>query len=129
MKQIFLLFGYGLLALAITGCKGGDANFTTTAASQKIILDTAVLEQIESHQAACAADTENVCVQICHVPPGNPAAAHNKILPVQAIPAHLGHGDYLGLCQGDNTEEPPAEEPPAEEPPAEEPPVEPDADL
>jgi hypothetical protein len=50
-----------------------------------------------------------ICISICHVPPGNPAAAKNKIIPLQALRAHLNHGaasheetDYLGAC--DNTE-------------------------
>ena len=37
-------------------------------------------------------------IRICHVPPGNPNNAMTKCLPISAIPAHLGHGDYLGEC-------------------------------
>jgi hypothetical protein len=38
-------------------------------------------------------------VAICHIPPGNPGAAHTLQLPAAAIPAHLGHGDRTGACE------------------------------
>jgi hypothetical protein len=38
-------------------------------------------------------------VDICHIPPGNPANAHTINVSVNAVPAHLAHGDYLGECQ------------------------------
>lgn len=37
--------------------------------------------------------------EICHVPPGNPAAKHTIHVGAPAVPAHLGHGDYLGACK------------------------------
>jgi len=37
-------------------------------------------------------------VTICHIPPGNPSAAHNITISVNALPAHLGHGDTEGAC-------------------------------
>jgi hypothetical protein len=39
-------------------------------------------------------------VTICHIPPGNPANAHTITISVNALPAHLAHGDYVGACQG-----------------------------
>ncbi len=39
-------------------------------------------------------------VTICHIPPGNPANAHTITISVNALPAHLAHGDYIGSCQG-----------------------------
>lgn len=37
-------------------------------------------------------------VGICHIPPGNPANAHNICVGIPAIRAHLDHGDILGGC-------------------------------
>lgn len=39
-------------------------------------------------------------VTICHIPPGNPANAHTITVSVNALPAHLAHGDYIGPCSG-----------------------------
>ena len=38
-------------------------------------------------------------VVICHIPPGNPANAHAIEISVNALPAHLAHGDNLGACE------------------------------
>lgn len=37
-------------------------------------------------------------VDICHIPPGNPANAHTLNISVNAVDAHLAHGDVLGSC-------------------------------
>lgn len=37
-------------------------------------------------------------VVICHIPPGNPAAAHTITVNASAVNAHLNHGDTLGEC-------------------------------
>ena len=39
-------------------------------------------------------------VDICHIPPGNPANAHTINVSENAMPAHLAHGDTLGPCGG-----------------------------
>jgi hypothetical protein len=39
-------------------------------------------------------------VDVCHIPPGNPANAHTINVSVNAVPAHLAHGDFLGTCEG-----------------------------
>ena len=36
--------------------------------------------------------------KICHIPPGNPANAHEITIGEPAIKAHLAHGDTLGDC-------------------------------
>ncbi len=41
-------------------------------------------------------------VTICHVPPENPDNAHTISVGVNALPAHLGHGDYCGPCEQDD---------------------------
>lgn len=38
-------------------------------------------------------------VTICHIPPGNPANAHTITISINALPAHLAHGDYEGSCE------------------------------
>ncbi len=48
--------------------------------------------------ASVRADSQGK-VDICHIPPGNPANAHTINVSVNAVPAHLAHGDYLGECQ------------------------------
>lgn len=42
--------------------------------------------------AACPKDSSESCVVICHVPPGNPAAAHTIMIGASALQAHLNHG-------------------------------------
>jgi hypothetical protein len=37
-------------------------------------------------------------VLICHIPPGNPENAHTISVSVNAVPAHLAHGDTEGPC-------------------------------
>ena len=50
-------------------------------------------------------------VTLCHVPPGNPDAAHTVSVGAPAVPVHLAHGDAEGACeQGDGGEEAPGED-------------------
>lgn len=44
-------------------------------------------------------------VTLCHVPPGNPDAAHTVSVGAPAVPAHLAHGDVEGACVDDDGEE------------------------
>jgi prepilin-type N-terminal cleavage/methylation domain-containing protein len=37
-------------------------------------------------------------VQICHLPPGNPQNSQDMEVAPAAVPAHMAHGDWLGLC-------------------------------
>lgn len=37
-------------------------------------------------------------VLMCHIPPGNPGNAHTICINVNAVQAHLAHGDYCGPC-------------------------------
>lgn len=41
-------------------------------------------------------------VLICHIPPGNPENAHTISVSVNAVPAHLAHGDSEGPCPEDS---------------------------
>jgi polyhydroxybutyrate depolymerase len=40
----------------------------------------------------------NERVQVCHAPPGNPANARTITVSINALPAHLAHGDTEGPC-------------------------------
>jgi len=84
-----------------------------TALSQKVFVEDALIEDIKTHVVGCPASSssqQQICIQICHVPPGNPSKAIDKILPLQAIKAHLNHGsqhaearDYLGACMKESS--------------------------
>lgn len=37
-------------------------------------------------------------VTICHIPPGNPANAHEITVGAPAVNAHINHGDTMGAC-------------------------------
>lgn len=41
---------------------------------------------------------KNEKITICHVPPGNPKAAHSITISESAWPAHQAHGDSQGPC-------------------------------
>jgi hypothetical protein len=43
-------------------------------------------------------DDDDDRVTICHIPPGNPSAAHTIRVGRAAVAAHLAHGDVLGRC-------------------------------
>jgi|GEM_PF-2332785 len=42
-------------------------------------------------------------VDVCHIPPGNPANAHTITISENAVSAHLDHGDRLGACDSEQT--------------------------
>ena len=42
-------------------------------------------------------------VTICHIPPGNPANAHSITISINALAAHLAHGDSEGACETECT--------------------------
>jgi len=42
-------------------------------------------------------------VTICHIPPGNPDNAHAITISINALPAHLAHGDSEGDCSVEYT--------------------------
>ena len=43
-------------------------------------------------------------VVICHIPPGNPDNAHAIEVSVDALDAHLAHGDSIGDCSSNEEE-------------------------
>ena len=41
---------------------------------------------------------EDDMITICHIPPGNRGNAHTITISINALPAHLAHGDTIGPC-------------------------------
>ena len=37
-------------------------------------------------------------VSLCHIPPGNPRNSQTLCIGLDAVPAHLNHGDHCGPC-------------------------------
>ncbi len=106
-----------LVVTALAGCSVGPEEgegestssletgygYSSMAGAYKIAVEEATVQDLIPHKVACPSQKngkhiEQICIQICHVPPGNPDNSHDKVLPLSAIKAHLGHGDYLGFC-------------------------------
>ncbi|MGD9491926.1 MAG: carboxypeptidase-like regulatory domain-containing protein [Bacteroidales bacterium] len=51
-------------------------------------------------QAATRSQLDQGWVTICHFPPGNPSNMQTITISINALPAHLAHGDYIGSCVG-----------------------------
>ncbi|MCH8879670.1 MAG: FG-GAP repeat protein [Planctomycetes bacterium] len=50
----------------------------------------------------CDDEDGDSSVTICHFPPGNPENARTITVGVDAVPAHLAHGDHCGPCEEDD---------------------------
>jgi hypothetical protein len=50
-------------------------------------------------------DTDEKVV-ICHIPPGNPDNAHAIEVSINAVDAHLAHGDSIGDCSNNDADVP-----------------------
>ena len=50
-------------------------------------------------------DYESKKIEICHVPPGNPDNVHTLSISVNAMRAHLAHGDYIDECTENGDDE------------------------
>jgi len=50
-------------------------------------------------------DYESKKIEICHVPPGNPDNVHTLSILVNAMRAHLAHGDYMDECTENGDDE------------------------
>jgi hypothetical protein len=86
---------------------------TVTEATIKCSDGTIIIIQIEPPECEECEECEDCCegdccgddcngpvmITICHKP-GTPAEKTMSI-PAPAVPGHLGHGDYLGVCEND----------------------------
>ena len=78
------------MGFALTGCSTPDLS-----AEQQLLNQGCTVNQPDP-RACDPADTKKTTV--CHIPPGNPANAHSITVSVNALAAHLGHGDSIGQC-------------------------------
>ena len=56
-------------------------------------------EESGFEDVVATAEEAEAAVTLCHVPPGNPDAAHTVTVGAPAVPAHLAHGDTEGVCE------------------------------
>jgi hypothetical protein len=49
---------------------------------------------------------KGIKITICHIPPGNPSNAHSITISINALPAHLAHGDSIGECDTNECDPP-----------------------
>ncbi len=107
------------ISLLLGAC--GQYEFKTQSedAGERVVLSRAQAEPSLLDAYPCGHESRNV--QVCHVPPGNPAAKHNICIGRNAVGAHVGHHiaengeeDYLGQCGASRPPEGPL---PPEEPP------------
>lgn len=54
-------------------------------------------KQVNAADVRCGNKLDKV--QVCHVPPGNPANAKEQCIAASAVPAQLSSGSYLGACK------------------------------
>lgn len=123
-KNISRFAALTVTSMVLFGCNGGSENASGEAAQgvagsdssgdalvqSKVYLEKASFDDVGDHLAECHGKAKNqICVQICHRPPGNPDNSKDMVLPLQAISAHLNHGgpnhdhkDYLGFCDEDD---------------------------
>ena len=66
---------------------------------KKAVLIIAVLAIGLVSLAAFNKQDDGPKVTICHIPPGNPDNAHTITISINALPAHLAHGDSEGACE------------------------------
>jgi hypothetical protein len=97
----------GAFALNLQVFRDGDADAQPDDEFRLQVLDRVQGDEesgfedvVESAEEAAAAIT------LCHVPPGNPDAAHTVDVGAPSVPAHLAHGDTEGACADDSGEEP-----------------------
>jgi len=59
-----------------------------------------IIGQTKETELIAFTDNEEKVI-ICHIPPGNPDNAHAIEVSINAVDAHLAHGDSIGDCNKD----------------------------
>jgi hypothetical protein len=72
---------------------------------QVLALGEKAKEIFDEEQLIALFTTDNGQVTICHVPDGNPGAAHSIDISPTAVGEHLSHGDSVGPCANEGEEE------------------------
>lgn len=98
----------GVFTLNVQVFRDGDTDGQPDDAFRLQILDRVQGDEESGFEdvVTTAAEADSA-VTLCHVPPGNPDAAHTVTVGASAVPAHLAHGDTEGVCE---ELEPPADE-------------------
>ena len=82
----------------------GNSSSSSTSSSQSSESSSETADDEEDDESS-ADDQYEEKVLICHIPPGNPDKAHIISVSVNAVPAHVAHGDPvppdLGPCSED----------------------------
>jgi hypothetical protein len=101
----------GDFSLNVQLFRDGDADGQPDDAFRLQILDRVQGDGGSGFEDVIASEAEaEAAVTLCHVPPGNPDAAHTIAVGAPAVPVHLAHGDAEGACAEDGAEEDPEDE-------------------
>lgn len=96
----------GVYTLNVQVFRDGNADAQPDDAFRMQVLDRVQGDEESGFEDVVAtAEEAQAAVTLCHVPPGNPDAAHTVTVGAPAVPAHLAHGDTEEACEGD-VEEP-----------------------
>lgn len=97
----------GAFALNVQVFRDGDSDTQPDDAFRLQVLDRVQGDEESGFEDVVASVEEaEAAVTLCHVPPGNPDAAHTVDVGAPSVPAHLAHGDTEGACAGDTEEDP-----------------------
>jgi len=66
---------------------------------RKVLMTLLCVSLLTALSAVAISQSGNEKVTICHIPPGNTAAAHSITVGAPAVEAHLSHGDFIGSCE------------------------------
>jgi hypothetical protein len=100
----------GALTLNVQVFRDGNADALPDDEFRLQVLDRVQGDEESGFEDVVAnAEEAEASVTVCHVPPGNPDAAHTVEVGAPSVPAHLAHGDTEGACADDAGEEDPEE--------------------